>query len=372
MHLEDSLPNIPPMRYLLLSFLAALLACQPSTTDSDAPITQDQIEKIDFHSHYRYPQDFLVPLLDKWHMRAQLIDVYKNDSSGTHRYWEEIAAHAATFPNHYFLCTGFNAYGIDAPDFAEKTIERLEAEIAAGARMVKVWKNIGMVDKDATGNYVQIDDPRFQPIWDFLVAKGIPVIAHIGEPLQAWIPLQEGNPHYNYFSTHPQYHAYLHPEIPRYETIIAARDNWLGNNPDLIVVGAHMGSMSHDVDMIAERLDRYPNFHVEPAARFGDITGQDPVKVRAFFLKYQDRILYGTDFGTSAPTSELTAEAIAAKAQEIEKMMALHWAYFSGTDTLYFDSPMISFPVHTHSLALPRDVLEKVYAKNAKRILNIP
>lgn len=360
------------MRYLLLPLLLIFIACQPAATDSDAVIQQEQIEKIDFHSHYRYPQPFLEPLLDKWHMRAQLVEVCKDDSTGIHRYWKEISAHAAASPDRFFLCTGFNAHGIDEPDFAASTIQRLESEIAAGARMVKVWKNIGMVDKDASGAYVQIDDPRLQPIWDFLVAKGIPVLAHIGEPLQAWIPLQEDNPHYNYFSTHPQYHAYLHPEIPRYETIIAARDNWLANNPDLIVVGAHMGSMSHDVDMIAERLDRFPNFHVEPAARFGDITGQDSEKVRAFFLKYQDRILYGTDLGTSAPASEVTAAAMEQRKQEIEKMISLHWAYFSGTDTLYFDSPMISFPVHTHSLALPTDVLQKLYAGNARRILQLP
>ena len=357
------------MRYLLLLILPLFLACQPT---AQGPISQEQIEKIDFHAHYNFPADFLEPLLEKWRMRAVLVEVSRNDSTGIHRYWEHMQAHAAAFPDRYVICTVFNAYGIGEADFEEKTIRRFETQIAAGARMVKVWKNIGMVDKDAAGNYVQIDDPRFQPIWDFLVEKGIPVLAHIGEPIQAWRPLEEGNPHFNYFSRNPQYHAYLNLEIPRYETIIGARDNWLARNPELVVVGAHLGSTEHDVDLVAERLDRFPNFHVEPAARFGDLARQDSRKVREFFIKYQDRILYGTDLGTSRPADELGAEAIEARRQDTEKMISLHWTYLSGNDTLYYDSHMVSFPIHTHSLNLPREVLQKVYAGNAKRILKLP
>lgn len=356
-------------RFILFISLLLFVACQPQNREQNAPLSQESVEKIDFHTHYRYDLEFLVPLLDKWKMQTLLVDVCRNDSSGVHRYWEEIKKQQSAFPDRYFLCSGFNAFGIDDPEYAQKIIEQLETEIAEGAQLVKVWKNFGMVDKDAAGNYVQIDDPRLQPIWDFLIEKNIPVLAHIAEPIQAWRPLQEGNPHYNYYKNNPQYHAYQHPEIPRWETIIAARDNWLAKNPQLTVVGAHMGSMSHDVDLIAQRLDQYPNFFVEPAARFGDLTGQDSEKVRQFFLKYQDRILYGTDLGTSQPSEELSDEAIKNRENYIQKMLELHWIYFSGTDSLYYDSPMISFPVQTHSLALPESVLRKVYAGNARKIL---
>lgn len=359
------------MRISMLFLISTLIACQTTTTEQTTQSSDFRMAKIDIHSHYLYDSDFLVPLLKEWNMQTLLVDVAKVDSTGNHRYWTEIKAQQTLHPDHFFLCTGFNAFGIDNVDFAEKIITQLTTEIAAGAIMVKVWKNIGMVDKDGQGNFVQIDDPRFQPIWDFLIEKDIPVLAHIGEPLQAWRPLEEGNPHYNYFASHPQYHAYHHPEIPRYETIMAARDNWLARNPGLTVVGAHMGSMSHDVSEIAKRLDKFPNFYVEPAARFGDLTRQDTEKVGRFFIKYQDRILYGTDFGNSEPTENESTETQAAKLSDLKKMHELHLAYFSGSDSLYFDSPMISFPVNTRSLALPDSVLQKFFFRNAEKVLKL-
>ena len=357
-------------RFVSFLFLAFLFACQPTSPEQKAPLSFNEIAKIDFHTHYRHDSKFLEPLFDEWNMQTLLVEVSRDDSSGVHRYWDHLKAMQVKHPDRYFLCSGFNAFGIDEPDYVQNIIARLDKEIGEGARLVKVWKNFGMVDKDANGEYVQIDDPRLQPIWNFLIEKNIPVLAHIAEPIQAWRPLQEGNPHYNYYKNNPQYHAYHHPEIPTWETIIAARDNWIGSNPNLTVVGAHMGSMSHDVGIIAQRLDKYPNFYVEPAARFGDLTGQESEKVRAFFLKYQDRILYGTDLGSSPPAGEVSPEDLASQEQYIRRMLELHWEYFSGTDSLYYDSPMISFPVETHSLALPDSVLKKVYLENARKLLN--
>ncbi|MEZ5043670.1 MAG: amidohydrolase family protein [Saprospiraceae bacterium] len=356
--------------FFILTILL-LNACQDKKEPSETPLNQAEIAKIDIHTHYRADKPFLVSLLQEWNMKTVLVEVARTDSTGVKEYWPELKAQHAKHPDQFFLCTGFNAFGIDDPAFAQNIIKKLETDISQGAKMVKVWKNFGMVDKDQSGAYVQIDDPRLQPIWDFLIAKDIPVIAHIGEPLQAWRPLQEGNPHYNYYANNPQYHAYLHPEIPSWETIMAARDHWLANNPDLIVVGAHMGSMSFDVDVVAERLEKYPNFYVETAARWGDITGQESEKVRQFFIKYQDRVLYGTDLATSPSEEDQTPEALKEEGDRIRKIIGLDWQYLSGTDSLYYDSPMISFPVSTKSLALPKEVLQKFYWENAAKVLKM-
>ena len=355
--------------FTLLLSLCTWLSCQNSSQTN--PRDQADFAKIDLHSHYRSDRVFLQPLLEHWNMKTVLVEVSKDDSTGQHSYWNEIQSHRDRYPQRFYLCGGFNGHGIDDPLFVERTIQELQTQIDQGAVMIKVWKNFGMVDKDSSGKYIQIDDPRLQPVWDFLAEQNLPVLAHIGEPLQAWRPLQEGNPHYNYYSNNPQYHAYKHPEIPSYETIIQARDNWLANNPKLTIIGAHMGSMSHDVDMVAERLDKYPNFYVEPAARFGDLTGQDSEKVRAFMIKYQDRIMYGTDLSTSGLAADETPEQTENRRKFIERLIELHWEYFSGVDSLYYDSPMISFPVQTRSLNLSNDVLRKIYAQNAERILGI-
>ncbi len=351
--------------------LLCLSACTSDSSPVDSTLSISSIEKLDVHTHFRSDRAYLSSLLDEWKMKALLVDVVTSDSTGIKRSWSRLLDQQGRYPNQFSLCTGFSAFGIDAPDYSQQIITQLKAEIAAGAKMVKVWKNFGLVDKDESGQFVQIDDPRLQPIWDFLTEKNIPVLSHIGEPLQAWRPLEDGNPHYNYYDNHPEYHFYNQPDVPAWETIMAARDNWLAENPDLVVLGAHMGSMSHDLDEVAKRLDRFPNFQVETAARWGDITGQETEKVKAFFLKYQDRVLYGTDLGSAGSEDEMSEEDLKGEQHRFEKMWQLHWDYVSGKDSLNFDSPMISFPVSTKSLGLPMEVLEKFYRENARKLLKM-
>ena len=342
-------------------------SCTPPASEV-TPRKQENYKKIDFHAHYRYDREYLLPLLESWNMQALLVDVAKEDSAMNLRQWEALKTQYNKYPNQFYLCASFESSNIDDPSFAEKIIEKLEDDFANGARMVKVWKVHGMVTRDSSGHFIQIDDPRIQPVWDYLTKKNIPVLAHIGEPLQAWQPLQEGNPHAGYYRDHPEYHAYNFPEIPSWETIMAARDSWIAKNPNLTIVAAHMGSMSHDLDLVAERLDKYPNMLVETAARWADIVLQDPGKVRNFFIKYQDRVIYGTDFGINTPEDPSKKESDQGTRDMINKRIDLHWQYVSGNDSLLFDRG--SFKTQTHSINLPDSVLRKFYYDNATRVLN--
>ena len=347
-----------------------VLACQsrPEKKDSDAQaagIPQDSIRKIDVHAHYQYSRSYMPELFKKWNMEVGLVDVSKADSAGIDRSWDEYKAHAGNSPYIAFLCSSLIGVGIDEPDYADRQIERLQGEIDSGAIMVKVWKNFGMVTKDKSGKFIQIDDPRLQPIWDFLKEKGIPVMAHIAEPLQAWRPLDPENPHAGYYERNPQYHAYNFPEIPSYETIIAARDNWIAGNPDLEILCAHNGSMSHDVQMIGEHLDAYPNMYVEMAARYGDLARQDRERVRAYFEKYQDRILFGSDYGNSRPESELTAAELEAEKADLDESYQNLWQFLSGSDS------MVVRGQQTRGLGLSPSILQKVYYENAAEFLDL-
>jgi predicted TIM-barrel fold metal-dependent hydrolase len=303
-------------------------------------------------------------------MRAIVVEVFTDPARER---WESMVEHQAMHPERLLLCTSFDASRIEEPDFAETTIAQLRTDLARGAVMVKVWKNVGLVYKDSQGNFIQIDDPRFQPVWDFLTEEGIPVLAHIGEPKAAWLPLDEKNPHYDYYANHPQYHAYNDPTMPRWETIIEARDAWLARNPDLTVIGAHLGSMAYDVDEVAKRLDAYPHFYVETAERFGDMAIQPTEKVRAFFLKYQDRILYGTDLGTRGPESDLSAQELEEERDDyIDRRFQVHWDYLTRSDSVEFVRTGTPFRVTTKGLGLLRDVVEKFYYRNAERIIRLP
>jgi hypothetical protein len=202
------------------------------TVDARAAAAVDirAIPKIDVHSHYRTDNPELVAALGAWNARAVLVDVTGGDRKIDEK-WRDFLALRAAHPGRFFLVATFDPFRLEEPGFVPTTIARLREQIAAGAKGVKVWKDIGMELKDAQGRYVQIDDPRFQPIWDFLAEQHVPVLAHIAEPLAAWQPLSAESPHFWYYSNYPQYHAYQHAEIPRHETIIAAGGGGVARHP---------------------------------------------------------------------------------------------------------------------------------------------
>ena len=134
------------------------------------------------------------------------------------------------------------------------------------------------------------------------------------------------------------------------------------------MIGAHIGSLEYDVDEVAKRLDTYPNFHVEVSARTRDLTRQPSSKVRAFFLKYQDRILYGVDrswMPHRTPDVKPSDAERQAFATELEAQYRRDWDYYAGAGSIAYGAETVE------ALGLPRDVLEKFYWKNAERIIGV-
>ncbi len=163
-----------------------------------------------------------------------------------------------------------------------------------------------------------------------------------------------------YFREHPQYHMFLHPEMPSYEAQMAARDHMLEKHPKLRFMGAHMASLEWSVDELAKFLDAHPEAVVDLAARMGQVQFQsnaDRDKVRQFFVKYQDRVLYGTDLTQEPgrPAQEMRAEA--------HDVWLRDWTYLN-TDQV-IKVPELDAPVR--GLQLPKDVVRKIYAANAER-----
>ena len=340
-----------------IALLSAACSAPRANMERAGPMDIRSLPKIDLHAHYRTAQPELLQALDAWNMRAVLVNV---TSDGEHEQkWRDMRALQAAHPDRFALVTTFDPFRFNDPDFAQRVIEQLRGDIASGARAVKVWKNIGLEVKDAQGEYVQIDHPRFQPIWDFLVEQRVPVLAHIAEPQAAWLPLDPDDPHFWYYSNHPEYHAYQHPEMPRWEAIIAARDRWLRRNPRLVVIGAHLGSLERDVAEVAKRLDAFPNFHVETAARINDLAMQPRDRVRDFMIRYQDRVLWGTDLGEGSVS-----------AQRLDAAFTQHWSYLATGDTVTMGSAT-GWHRTVPGLALPPAALEKIGARNAERLLGL-
>jgi predicted TIM-barrel fold metal-dependent hydrolase len=263
------------------------------------------------------------------------------------------------FPDDIFYVTSFQTVGINEAGWSDRQLAYLKKSFDSGALGIKVWKNIGMTIKGKDGNFIMIDDPVFDPIFNYLEENNIPVIGHIGEPKNCWLPLEQmtTNNDRNYFASHPEYHMFLHPEFPSYDAIIQSRDRLLEKHPDLKFIGAHLGSMEWDIDEIAKRLDRFPNMSVEPAERFGQVqyqSIQNWQKVRDFFIKYQDRIMYGTDVEDN---SSLDPEKLNKHAHEL---WLRDWRYLTSGDSL--QSPFVNKKFK--GLQLPKKVIDKIYYDN--------
>ena len=259
------------------------------------------------------------------------------------------------FPKTVSFATTISMENWSDPAWQQITISRLRQDFDNGAIAVKLWKDIGMTFRDNDDSFIMIDNPRFDPILEYIASQEKPVIGHFGEPRNCWLPVDSmtvpGDS--SYFTNNPQYHMYLHPDYPSYADQINARDNMLAKHPDLTFVGAHLGSLEWNVSELAERLDRFPNMAVDMAARISHLQIQDRDTVREFIINYQDRLLYGTDAGVSESTDAL--EWIAEKWHR-------DWLYLTKDTVLTSPEVRGTFV----GLRLPVSVLRRIYYQNAE------
>ncbi len=321
-----------------------------------------KIEPIDTHTHVFVNSPAYYRMLKQLNMHTVDICVVgrehePRDMTQAAQFREAMAVHRGSGAR-VAVCTTFNPYAFRDKNFDRDSIEVINRNFHEGAIAVKIWKNIGMQLKWPSGKYVMPDDPVFEPIYRDIAAHNKTMIAHLAEPDTCWEPLSEigpANPDYEYYKENPQWHMYGKPGAPSKAEILAARDHLLEMNPHLRVVGAHLGSMETNVDEIAKRFDRYPNFAVDTAARVHYLMAQPRAKVRAFLIKYQDRICYGTDGGIHPGNND------AARIKSWEYQYAMAWKYFATNEDFEYDG------LKVQGLALPRSVLHKIYHENAVR-----
>ena len=267
----------------------------------------------------------------------------------------------------YPFISSFDLRRRDEPTYHRDVVAALDETFAQGAVGVKIWKDIGLTIKDRAGQPVLPDDPIFDPIYAHLARRGKPLLAHVGDPIDAWRPLDPQSVHYEGYKRNPAGHLYGKPGYPPHEAIIAARDHLLQKHPTLIVVGAHLGSLEHDLDEIAARFERFPNFHIEVGARTRNLTHHSSEKVRALFLKYADRILYGV-VGSWKPFLRPTQRVEAARIGHINRLKLAYeadFAYYAGAGEITYAGRKVQ------ALNLPRAVLEQVYHANAERVFKL-
>lgn len=242
---------------------------------------------------------------------------------------------------------------IDEPGWGQKEASRLEQAVKMGCTGLKIAKDLGLTHKDSTGKLITVDDPRIDPIWAKCGELGIPVMIHVSDPKAFFTPLDEHNERYDELGAHPSW-SFYGDQFPDKMEILAARNRVIARHPNTIFIGAHMGTLPEELHQVAMWLDNYPNFYVDIDARISEL-GRQPRTARKFFLRYQDRVMFGTD---TAPSKEAY----------------MIYYRFLETDDEYFD------PTGGHHLQgrwmiygvyLPDEVLEKIYNKNALKIFGM-
>ena len=325
--------------------------------------------KIDTHIHLDSDRGLFERQAIQDNFKLITINVDVSDSASVNHQHYLALLSAKKFPGTVFYTATFHFDTVawTSPEWSIKAICNLKRAIAGGAISVKLWKNIGMTATDRTGKFIMVDNPEIKPVIDFIQAANLAVTGHLGEPRNCWLPVNQmtvrGDS--NYYEKHPQYHMYKHPEYPSYDQQIGARDHLLELHPDLRFVGCHLGSLEWDVDELAKRLDKYPNFAVDMAARISHLqyqTVKDRKKVRDFCIKYQDRMLYGTDMSDEGTQS---GEELV---RTTHRIWADDWRYFTSEDEL----TSLHFNGKFRGLHLPLVVVEKIYSKNAIRWYHLP
>jgi predicted TIM-barrel fold metal-dependent hydrolase len=253
------------------------------------------------------------------------------------------------YPGRFVVFTQLSWENLDAPDFSEQMVKRIDDAVARGARGLKITKELGLRVKFKDGKLLTVDDPKLDPIWAECGRLGIPVAIHVSDPEAFFHPLDGTNERYEELIDNPDW-LFHGPQFPSKESIMDARNRMFAKHPNTTFISLHVGNWPEDLDYVSGVLDRYPNVFVELGARQAEL-GRQPRRALRFFLEYQDRILFGTDM---TPTEDLYRN------------------YFRWLETAdeYFD--YYTAPEQgrwkIYGMELPEEVLEKVYHLNAERI----
>jgi predicted TIM-barrel fold metal-dependent hydrolase len=317
------------------------------------------VQKVDAHMHIWGPGNLVVAEAARDGFHILTINVDNPEHGPVPRQLHDAASLRRRYPGRVAFAGTFQAAGFNQPGWSAGALREINTALAQGAVGVKIWKNFGMIVRNGNGRYVLPDDPRLEPIYSMLQREHIVLLGHLAEPLDCWLPyskmIVKGD--VDYYREHPQYYMYLHPERPGHDEILAARDRMLAAHPQLRFDALHLASLEWDVDRIAAFLDRFPQADVDMAARIGQLEYQaetHPDKVRRFFVRYQDRILYGTDngYGPSEDPKEVA---------EIAADWRRDWLFLVTDRELR--SPDLDHPFR--GLHLPRSVVDKIYRENA-------
>ena len=323
-------------------------------------VTRAKFPVIDAHNH------LTEPFGGGWDKRptSELID--QLDAAGIIHYvdldggWGEdlLNRHIDLFktaaPERFSIFGGIDwtQWQIQGANFPEWAANRLKVQKERGAEGLKVWKGFGLNVRDEKGELVNVDDARLDPVWQTASELGLPVLIHIADPVAFFDPIDETNERWEELGNHPDW-AFTSPPYPPFIHILDGFFRLVSQHPQTTFIGAHVGCYSENLGWVGAMLDRCPNYSVDISARISEL-GRQPYTARRFFQQYADRILFGLDMGPDVASYQI-------------------YYRFLETDDEYFNYNPGEIPHQgrwfINGINLPDDILEKVYWRNAAKLL---
>jgi predicted TIM-barrel fold metal-dependent hydrolase len=310
---------------------------------------------IDVHNHLGGGKQTLTPervakYLEEMNA-AGVRTVVNLDGGWDQQLAETLAALDNAHPGRFLTFALINFEGIDDQGWSDRELRRLEQSFAAGAKGLKIHKSLGLTIRYRDGRLMRVDDAKLDPLWAACGRHKRPVMIHTADPAAFFTPLDRSNERWHELNEHPNWLFYGDRYPPR-EELLAQCERVVARHPATTFIGAHFGNNAENLAEVGRMLDAYPNYHVDIDARISEL-GRQPYTARRFFEKYQDRILFGTD---TTPRREA---------------FQIYYRFLE-TDDEYFDcaeSHHLQGFWMIYGIALPREVLEKIYYRNAERVL---
>ena len=306
---------------------------------------------IDMHSHdYVQTQqeiDDWVKRMDKLNIKKIIILTYSTGKS-----FDSLVEKYSRYPTRFELWCGFNYTGYEKPGWQKHAVEELERCYKKGARGVGELGDKGegeLYSKPTPGKGLHIDDAQMKPLLEKCAALHMPISIHVAEDEWMYENVDSTNDGLMNAAT---WHVDINkPNKLGHDQLVKSLENAVRDNPKTTFIACHLANTCSNLKMLGDILDKYPNLYADIAARYGEIA-PIPRFAAAFITKYQDRLVYGTDMGVD------------------ESMYLTTFRILESADEHFYDRDLFSYHWALYGLNLPKEVLEKLYHKNAEKIMN--
>jgi predicted TIM-barrel fold metal-dependent hydrolase len=261
----------------------------------------------------------------------------------------------------------------ERPDYGARMAELLRRSQRMGARGLKIAKVLGLRLPGPDGKLLPVDDPGLDPVFETAAELRMPVAIHAGDPKAFWDPVEPTNERYDELKTHPGW-ALHGRDVPSFHEILDQLERRVARHPKTTFIAVHFGNDAEEPERVARMLRKYSNLYIDTAARIPEIGRHPPERMRAFFVEFQDRILYGSDLGVGPEGTPLFLGSEGpepATERDEQLFFSATRRFFETADRNFAHPTPIQGKWKISGIALPRPVLEKIYAKNAIRLLGL-